>query len=78
MKTDITREKIWHICKKTDASVDFTEDNLVDEKILDSITLVEIVSEIMEVFDIDIPYEEIIPENFNSIDAMVRLVEKYE
>lgn len=78
MKTDMTKETIWNICKKTDASVDFTADNLVDGKILDSITLVEIISEIMEVFDVDIPYEEIIPENFNSIDAMVKLVEKYD
>lgn len=78
MKTDMTRETIWNICRKTDDSVDFTADNLVDGKILDSITLVEIVSEIMEVFDVDIPYEEIIPENFNSVDAMVRLVEKYD
>ena len=39
--------------------------------------LVEIATGLMEEFDIEIPYEEIIPDNFNSIDAMVRLVEKY-
>ena len=71
------KEKILEICNSSDASVDFTQDNLVDGKLLDSITLVEIVSEIMDAFDIDIPYEEIIPENFNSLDAMVRLVERY-
>ena len=77
MRTDVIKETIWNICEETDVSVDFSEENLVDGKILDSITLVEIVSEMTEVFEIDIPYEEIIPENFNSIDAMVRLVEKY-
>ena len=77
MNTDMMKKTIWEICRKTDASVDFTADNLVDGKLLDSIDLVEIVSEIMEVFDIDIPYEEISPENFNSVDAMVKLVERY-
>ena len=43
----------------------------------DSVTLVEIASELMDEFDIEIPYEEIMPENFNSIDAMSALVEKY-
>ena len=71
------REKILEICEYVDDTVDFTAENLVDDKILDSITLVEIISEIAEVFDIEIPYEEIIPENFNSVDAMTRLVEKY-
>ena len=31
----------------------------------------------MDELDIEIPYEEIMPENFNSIDAMTALVEKY-
>lgn len=77
MKTDMIKETIWNICERADASVDFSATDLIDGKILDSITLVEIVSEFMDVFDIDIPYEEIIPENFNSVDAMVKLVEKY-
>lgn len=73
----IMREKILEICEYVDDTVDFSGDSLVDDKILDSITLVEIISEIAETFDIEIPYEEIIPENFNSVDAMTRMVEKY-
>ena len=65
------------ICRNIDDSIDFTSKELIDGGILDSVTLVEIATELMDEFDIDIPYEEITPENFNSIDAMTELVEKY-
>lgn len=71
------REKIMTICQEVDNTIDYTASALIDEGILDSVTLVEIVTELMDAFEIEIPYEEVIPENFNSIDAMVKLVEKY-
>ncbi len=71
------REKVLEICRNIDDSIDFTSKELIDGGILDSVTLVEIATELMDEFDIDIPYEEITPENFNSIDAMTELVEKY-
>ncbi len=71
------REKVLAVCEGVDASIDFSSTELIDGGLLDSVTLVEIVSELMDAFEIDIPYEDVVPENFNSIDAMVRLVEKY-
>jgi len=71
------REKILRICKEADASIDFTSHRLVEDGLMDSITLVEIVSSLMLELGIEIPYEEITPENFNSIDAITKLVEKY-
>lgn len=71
------KEKILTTCMEINSSIDFTSNELVDGGILDSVTLVEIVTELMDVFDIEIPYEEVTPENFNSIDSMVKLVEKY-
>lgn len=71
------KEKVLAICKGVSGTTDFSSDKLIDEGILDSVTLVEIVSELMDEFDIDIPYAEVVPENFNSIDAMAALVEKY-
>ena len=71
------KEKILEICKGIDESIDFTSTELIDGGLVDSVTLVEIATELMDAFNIEIPYEEIIPANFNSIDAMAELVEKY-
>lgn len=71
------KEKILEICLGVNSTIDYEADDLADSGALDSVTLVEIVTEIMDEFDIEIPYEEIAPENFNSIDAMTALVERY-
>lgn len=47
---------------------------LVDEEILDSIALVNLVMVLSMEFGISIPYEEITAENFNSVDAMMELI----
>lgn len=70
-------EKILEICEGVDDSIDYTSTALIDDGILDSVTLISIISEIGDEFDLEIPYEEIIPENFNSIKSMAELVEKY-
>lgn len=45
---------------------------------LDSFDVISIVSELNDVFDIDIPIEEIIPENFDSLEAIKELVDSLE
>ena len=47
---------------------------LIDDKILDSFDIITIISEINEEFDVVIPAEEIVPENFNSAQALYELV----
>ena len=39
--------------------------------------MVGIISALSMEFGVVLPYEDILPENFNSIDAMVELLEKY-
>ena len=51
---------------------------LIDDKILDSFDIITIISEINEEFDVVIPAEEIVPENFNSAQALYALVKKLE
>ena len=70
-------EKILEICNSVDDSIDYTSTSLIDDGLLDSVTLISIISEFTDEFDVYIPYEEIIPENFNSIKSMAELVEKY-
>ena len=71
------KEKVLAVCKSVDSSVDFSSTRLIEDGLIDSVTLVSIVTELMDEFGIEIPYEDIIPENFNSIDAMVELVKRY-
>ena len=57
--------------------VDFeTCDTLIDDQILDSFDIVTIIAEVNEEFDVVIPAEEIVPENFNSAKALFELIER--
>ncbi len=50
--------------------------DLVDDGVLDSLDVVSIISEISSVYDIEIPSDEIVPENFNSAEAILALIER--
>ncbi len=59
--------------------VDFeTETGLIDNGILDSLDIVTLITEINDKFDVSIPAEEIVPENFNSAAALMALIEKLD
>lgn len=51
-------------------------DTLVDSKVLDSFDIITLISEINEEFDIVISADKIVPENFNSVDALAALVQE--
>ena len=61
-----------------DRDIDVTNNNLIDEEILDSFDIVTIVSAVDEEFDIQITARDIVPENFNSVEAIYNLVKKLE
>lgn len=71
-------KKVLEICEEVCDGVDFTAEDLIDGKKLDSVTLLELISALSEEFDVDIPYKEIIPANFNSVAAIAALIEKYQ
>ncbi|POP31816.1 acyl carrier protein [Lactonifactor longoviformis] len=72
------REQIKKVLEENYPEIDFESSNeLVDDGILDSLTMVGIISALSMEFGVMLPYEDIIPENFNSIDAMAELIEKY-
>lgn len=50
------------------------EEALVDDKILDSFDLVTLVTELGEEFDVDITAKDFIPENFNSVERLTRMI----
>ena len=72
------KEKLTALLKENFSEIDFTEsDALVDDGILESMTLVEIIATIALELGITIPYEDI-PQNFNSLDAMAAMLERLE
>ena len=71
------KERILALVKEVLPQIDFEASNaLVDDGILDSLAIVTLVSELSMEFDVNIPYEEIMPDNFNSIDAICAIVER--
>ncbi len=55
--------------------VDFTaETGLVENGILNSLDIVTLITEIRDRFDVQIPAEEIMPENFDSAEALWALI----
>ena len=50
--------------------------DLVKEGILDSIDIVTLIGEIDEVYGIQVPLEEITPENFSSVEAIYQMIER--
>ena len=72
-------EKLIEILEEIQDGVDYqTCTTLIDEGYLDSLAIISLVAEIEEEFDVQIPTVEIIPENFNSAQAIWNLIEKIQ
>ncbi len=70
-------EDLLAILEDLHPEVDFESENaLIDDKVLNSFDVVTIVAEINDEFDVAIPAEELIPENFNSANALWALIER--
>ena len=72
-------EQLLNILKQMHPDVDFeAEQDLIEDEILDSLDIVTLITEINAEFDISIPAEEIMPENFNSAEAIYALISRLE
>ncbi len=71
------REKLMNILTELKPEVSFeTETALVDNGLIDSFDVVMLTGDIMEAFEIELEPEDVVPENFNSIEDMIKLIEK--
>ena len=72
-------EELLDILSEIKDDVDFeTEDRLIDDGILDSFDILQIISALNDEFDISIPASEIIPENFNSAESLWDMVQRLQ
>ena len=73
------REEILEILQDVMPGVDFENSkSLADDGIIDSVNVVNIVTELAIAFDILVPFEALVNENFNSLDAIVALVKSLQ
>ncbi|MBE6621279.1 MAG: acyl carrier protein [Ruminococcaceae bacterium] len=72
-------QKVIEILKKMHPDADVAGNvRLVDDGILDSLDIVTLVTELNAAFDVRIPALEILPDNFNSVEAMVAMIERLD
>lgn len=72
-------EKLMNILTELKPDVDFeTEKGLIDNAILDSFDIVQLIGQLQYTFDIEISPAEILPENFNSAEALWSMIQKLQ
>jgi len=72
-------DELMDILKNLRPDVDFEkEQHLIDDGILDSLDIVALVGELNDQFDVEISVEDLLPENFNSAQAMLALIERLQ
>ena len=72
-------EELLEILNDINPDVDYSKvKNLIDGKVYDSFSIITLVSNISEEFDIEIGPEYLVPENFNSAEAMWKMIQKIQ
>lgn len=72
-------EELQQILEEIRPDIDFAaEDKLIDNGILDSIDIIAIVTTVNDTFDVDINVQYLLPENFNSMEAIYQLICKLQ
>ncbi len=69
-------EKLEEILRELRPDIDLEGKAFVDDGVLDSFDIVTLVGEIVDAFGVEIAVEDIIPENFNSVDAIMELINR--
>ena len=74
-----TKERVITTLEKELPGIDFLiSDSLVDDGILDSLTIVTMISALSMEFGIMFDLDELTPENLNSIEAITNTIEKLQ
>lgn len=72
-------EDLLKVLERVKPGVDFENNtNLIDDEILDSFDIVTLVAALDDEFDVQITAKDIMPENFNSAEAIYNLIQRLE
>ena len=72
-------EKLINILNEIKAGVDWeNEADLIDNHILDSLKIVQLVGTLNDEFDIEITPIDMVPENFKTVSAIYEMVKRLE
>ncbi|MBR6337321.1 MAG: acyl carrier protein [Ruminococcus sp.] len=73
------KEQLMEILEELRPDVDFeNEKQLITDGVLDSFDIVSLVGSLNDEFDIEIQVGNLVPDNFNSIEGMMALIEKLQ
>ena len=72
-------EQLMEILEGIRPDIDFAnEKSLVTDRLLESFDIINLVSEIDDEFDVKIKPADLIPENFDSVEAMWALIQRLQ
>lgn len=72
-------DELLDILKDLKPGVDFeNQTNLIEDRILDSLDVMNLVVELNDEFDIEITPLDILPENFKSVETMFSLITRLQ
>ena len=64
-----------NILTEIDDSIEWEKENgLIDDGLLDSFGVISLISELEDEFAINIEAADMVPENFNSVEAMYKMI----
>lgn len=70
-------ERIIELLQEIKEDIDYEiETSLIDDELLDSFDILQLISALDDEFDVSIPASMIIPENFNSVEALWNMVQE--
>ena len=70
-------QELIEVLKRVNPKIDYmTEKRLVSDQVLDSIDMTSMLAELEAAYDIEIEMEDMTPENFDSVEAIWKLVQE--
>ena len=77
MEEVIVMERLIELLQEIKEDIDYeNEAALIDDELLDSFDILQLISAIDDEFDVAIPAAMIIPQNFNNVEALWNMIQE--